>query len=148
MGVYTRPLHLYDLLQALPSLPAGAMQFTMQCRHQTPQTYLTVPQAAPVPSEMPPPALIHRTTNAKRTPCTRTCAVSAQQQQQQQIPAFAAPASAVLPKQQHSDGSMQQVLHIDGTPPVHLFGMQHTGMEAAEKVSTKLASAHCNVSSV
>ena len=60
------------------------------------------------------------------------------------MPAVAAPAPAVLPKQQHSDGSMHQVLHIDGARSVHLFGMQHTGMEAAEKVRDKLACAHCN----
>ena len=41
---------------------------------------------------------------------------------------------------------MHQVLHIDGAPSVHLFGMQHTGMDSAEKVSTKLACAHCNES--
>lgn len=39
---------------------------------------------------------------------------------------------------------MHEVLHIDGAPSVHLFGMQHTGMEAAEKVITKLTCAHCN----
>ena len=112
--------------------------------HRILQSYLTVPQAAPVPSETPPPALPHRITNTRRTPCLRTCAVSAQQQQQQHTPAIAAPASAVLPNQQH------EVLHLDGAPSVHLFGMQHTGMEAAEKVSTKLACAHyqCTLSMI
>ena len=43
---------------------------------------------------------------------------------------------------------MHQVLHNGGAPSVHLFGMQHTGMEAADKVSTKLAGAHCSSTSI